>query len=131
MNVGIVGGRDFQNYKLMCSILEPYKYKITQIVSGAAPGADSLGAKWCREFLKQEPLEFPADWKNLEVIPCRAKRDKNGELYNSLAGFNRNTCIVKNSDVVIAFWDGKSTGTKDSIDKCVKFKKPKKIIYYK
>jgi hypothetical protein len=130
MRIAIIGGRDFNDYKLMCSILEPYKHKITKVISGAAPGADSLGAKWSKEFLKKEPLEYKALWNDLTKEPCLIKMDKNGNPFNCLAGFNRNTDIIKNCDVCFAFWDGKSKGTKDSLDKCDKFKKPKKIIYY-
>lgn len=33
--------------------------------------------------------------------------------------FARNTVIVRGSDVVVAFWDGKSNGTRDSIEKAL------------
>ena len=42
----------------------------------------------------------------------------------------RNTDIIKNSDFVFAFWDGKSKGTKDSIDKSKKLNIPIKVIRY-
>lgn len=35
--------------------------------------------------------------------------------YNALAGYNRNGEIVANSDYIIAFWDGKSKGTGNTI----------------
>lgn len=130
MRIAIIGGRDFDDYELMCSVLEPYKEKITKVISGAAPGADSLGARWSREFLKKEPLEYKALWYDLSKDPCLVKMDKADKPYNVLAGFNRNTDIIKNCDVVFAFWDGKSRGTSDSLNKCVKLKKPKKIIKY-
>jgi len=129
MVIAIIGGRDFNDYNLLKETLNSLKNKITDIVSGGAQGADSLGAKWCREFLKKEPIVFEADWDDLSE-PCLIKRNAKGELYNSLAGFNRNTLIIKKSDAVIAFWDGKSPGTKDSLDKCKKYKKPKQIVYY-
>jgi len=130
MKLAIIGSTTFTDYKLLCKTLEPYKDKVTLVVSGAAKGADTLGAKWSREVLKKEPLEFPADWENLEVEPCRVKTRSDGTKYNVLAGFNRNTIIVENADVVIAFWDGRSKGTRDSLYKCDKAGKPKKIIRY-
>jgi hypothetical protein len=66
----------------------------------------------------------------LEAEPCKIKINKLGKEYNCLAGFNRNTIIVMNCDVCAAFWDGKSPGTRDSLYKCDKYGKPKKIIRY-
>ncbi|MDD4352254.1 MAG: hypothetical protein PHU71_04745 [Candidatus Gracilibacteria bacterium] len=45
-------------------------------------------------------LVFKADW------------DK----YGKSAGYRRNVDIVKNSDIVIAFWNGISKGTRHTID---------------
>lgn len=40
----------------------------------------------------------------------------------------RNTDIIENAEFVVAFWDGQSKGTKDSIDKAVAAKKKVLII---
>jgi uncharacterized phage-like protein YoqJ len=45
-----------------------------------------------------------------------------------MAPKERNTTIVDNSDIVLAFWDMESNGTKDTIDKSVK--KGKKVYLY-
>ncbi len=111
MKIAIIGSRTFDNYELLQETLKQYKSKITLVVSGAAKGADSLGEKWA---LKNSinTLIFPADW----------------EQYGKRAGFIRNEDIIKNCDCCIAFWDGKSTGTKHSISLCEKYNKPYKII---
>jgi hypothetical protein len=44
------------------------------------------------------------------------------------AGFTSNTTIVRDSDVVIAFWDGKSTGTLDTIEKAKALGKPVGVV---
>ena len=49
--------------------------------------------------------------------------------YGRGAPLKRNWQIVDYSDLVIAFWDGKSRGTKYVIDLCVK--RGKKIIIYR
>lgn len=54
----------------------------------------------------------------------KIKLDKNGKQYNVLAGFNRNTKIVENSDFIIAFSVDFSSGTEDTIMKARKSKKP-------
>ena len=113
MKLAIIGSRDFINYNFLKENLEPYKPKITLVVSGGARGADKLGEQWAVEN-KIETLIFLADW------------DKFGKR----AGYIRNEDIIKNCDCCIAFWDGKSKGTAHSISLCEKLKKPFKIISY-
>jgi len=50
--------------------------------------------------------------------------------YRKSAGFIRNQQIIDACTFVLAFWDGKSKGTKDTIDKARKAKKPTFIIYF-
>lgn len=130
IKLAIVGGRDYDDYEGMVQSLEPYSSKVDGVVSGEAPGADTLGERWCREILKKEPETYPALWDDLTKTPCRIKYRKNGKPYNVLAGFNRNKDIISNADCVAAFWDGKSPGTKNSIDLCKEYNKPLKIFYY-
>lgn len=114
MKLAIIGGRDFNDFKLLESTLESYKNKISLVVSGGAKGADSLGEKWAINN-NIETLIFPADWKQ----------------YKKRAGFIRNEDIIKNCDTVIAFWDGVSKGTAHSLSLANKYNKPTKIINYK
>ena len=50
---------------------------------------------------------------NIEIVEYLPDYSK----YQRAAPIKRNTLIVEEADVVIAFWDGKSKGTKDSINK--------------
>lgn len=75
-------------------------YPITTIISGQANGADSLGERY-------------ADEKGIKK-----------------AGFIRNTTIIENCDMVVAFWDAESKGTKDSLDKAQSLKKTTLIAYF-
>jgi len=111
MKVGIVGSREFKNYELFSDVMKQYLSDISWVVSGGVPGADSLAEKWAKENKKMLTI-YPADWLNL------GKR----------AGYVRNTDIVKNSDMIIAFWDGKSKGTKHTIGLAQKMGKECKII---
>lgn len=113
MKVGVVGSRGFNNYDMVRKELNQLSDVIDLIVSGGAKGADSLGEKWAIENGKQT-LIFKPDWAK----------------YGKRAGFLRNEDIVKNSDYVIAFWDGVSPGTKNSINLCEKFNIPVKIVNY-
>lgn len=111
MIIAIIGGRDFTDVELLReSILDE---NITKIVSGGAKGADTLG----REFaLKNniELVEYLPDWKK----------------YGRGAGFIRNKEIIENSDIIYAFWDGKSKGTLHSINIAKKLNKPIRVIRY-
>lgn len=97
MYIAIVGSRSFNDYSLMkseCSFID----ENDTIVSGGAKGADSL-AKRLSHNIGCKYLEYPAQW----------------DLYGKSAGYRRNVDIIKRADVVLAFWDGKSKGTKHSI----------------
>lgn len=48
--------------------------------------------------------------------------------YGKAAGPIRNQEIVNVSDIVIAFWNKKSRGTKDTIDKALRGNKPVLVI---
>jgi hypothetical protein len=114
MRVAVVGSRGFSDYVLLSKTLAPLE--ITQIVSGGAIGADILGARYANE--NNIPL--------LEFIPVWYK---NG-VYDNSAGFKRNKDIVNASDIVYAFWDGVSKGTKSTIDFAKKIGVKSVVILY-
>jgi hypothetical protein len=105
----IAGTRTFSNYKLLESTLDEflktYEGEEIVIISGCADGADSLGEKYARKR-KLEVIKMPADWKNL----------------GKAAGMIRNEDMAKIGDILIAFWDQKSTGTEGMIDLAYKYK---------
>lgn len=96
--IGVVGSRTFRDYSKLETVLEKFLPFI--LVSGGARGADSL-AKWFAVKHKLVRIIYTPNWKK----------------YGRAAGFVRNTKIINDSDMLIAFWDGKSKGTKDSIEK--------------
>ena len=111
MKMAIVGSRTFNEYETLRATLEPYKDKITEIVSGGARGADTLGERWAKEHNKKITIFYP-DW----------------DTHGKAAGFIRNKDIVENSDGVVAFWDGKSKGTVHSMKLAEKLDKPLKVV---
>lgn len=100
MKIAVVGSRTFSDNDLLSSILNKFDKKIITIISGGAAGADKLAENW-------------ADKNNVKKIICKPDWKK----YGRKAGILRNKDIVEKSDQVIAFWDGKSRGTKNSIDR--------------
>src|SRR5688500_18307854 len=81
------------------------------IVSGGAKGVDT----WAEEAARS--LEIPVD-----VVLPDWKKLKRG------AGVVRNRDIVAAADLVVAFWDGKSKGTKSTIDITYELRKPIWIV---
>lgn len=129
MKLAIIGSRDFTNQALAedafttycCEFnevtsqdtYESYHSRFDTIVSGGARGADSTGAEIARKW-GLHLAEYLPDW------------DK----YGKRAGFIRNEDIVKNADFVLAFWDGVSRGTGNSLSIAKRLKKPTLIIYF-
>lgn len=113
MKLAIVGSRTFNNKKLLESVLDKHKDKVTLVVSGGAIGADILGELWALD--NNKPIKiFKPEW------------DK----YGKAAGMIRNELIIKECDICVAFWDGKSKGTLNAIELCYKFNKKVAVINF-
>jgi len=115
MKVIIAGGRSFNNYNLLYTECNNYlnAYSNIEIVSGCANGADRLGERYA---LEKEYLitKFPAQW----------------DTFGKSAGYIRNEEMAKYADILIAFWDGDSKGTKHMINLAEKYKLKVNIIKY-
>lgn len=101
MKAIVAGSRAFNDSAKLFSELNKLvkEYNIDTIISGGARGADSLG-EWyaCEHNLKLKV--FPAKW----------------DIYGKAAGYKRNIEMASNADMLIAFWDGESKGTKHMIE---------------
>ena len=84
---------------------------LSKIISGGADGADKYG-------------EAYAAWEGVETEILRPDWEKHG---NS-AGYLRNAVIVEKADIIVAYWDGESKGTKHTIELAIKQRKPLIII---
>ncbi len=80
------------------------------IVSGGARGIDRCAADYARRHSLQL-IEFLPDY----------------EQYGRRAPLIRNMDIVRECDMLIAFWDGKSRGTKFTLNEAKKQGKPFKV----
>ena len=81
------------------------------IVSGGAKGVDS----YAREYAKKKGLKLIVFFPNYEK-------------YGKCAPLERNKLIVDACDGVLAFWDGKSRGTKCALDYAKEIGKPITIV---
>jgi hypothetical protein len=107
--LALIGSRSFSNNNVFVKILNEVillEGKPKTIVSGGAIGADTLAYLWALE-------------NKLNTIIFEPNPDDFPKKLKWMAPKERNTKIVDNSDMVLAFWDMKSTGTKDTIDKAL------------
>ena len=116
MRIAIVGSRTFKDYDKFRPMLEVVLDRFVNIevdkptfVSGGAIGVDRMAEQFCKEKKRDCKVIWP-----------------NWDRFGKAAGFIRNTEIVKDVDLVIAFWDGESHGTLNSITQATKFGK---IVY--
>ena len=130
----VAGGRDFSDYSLLsAAITQLANKKLTDrdvsIISGLARGADYMAAHFAREN-GVALYEFPADWQDFETPGAVIKYDHKGRAYNATAGFARNSRMADNGDGLLAFWDGKSHGTRHMIETMQKQGKPVWVLNY-
>lgn len=98
MKIGIVGSRDYPNLEDIYDFVAGLPPD-TVVLSGGARGVDW----WAEDAARHCGLTtdiYPADWSQ-----------------GRGAGFARNQLIVDASDCIVAFWDGHSRGTLDTIRK--------------
>jgi len=116
MHIIIAGCRDFDDYsvveKEMMNFIGKFIGKVEiEIISGGATGADALGERFAKEH--NLPLRIvKADWKNL----------------GRSAGPARNEKMAHMAGTLVAFWDGKSRGTKNMIENAKKLGLRVKVV---
>lgn len=115
IKVIIAGGRNFDDFNRLCQVCDEFlqDQNNIEIVSGAYKGADLLGERYAAE--RNYPIkQFPADWRR----------------YGKSAGLKRNTEMAAYADILIAFWDGESKGTKNMIVLATQAGLNVKVIYF-
>jgi len=113
MKIAIVGSRDYQHLDRVRIYVESLSPD-TIIVSGGARGVDKTA-------------EITAKRCGLKTIVFYANWNPNG-VFDRGAGMKRNAQIIAEADQVVAFWDGKSPGTRNTIDRAKRANKPLEII---
>lgn len=110
MKIAVIGSRT-----LTVRNLEKYIPKdTTEIISGGANGID----RCAKEFAVKNNIRYT------EFLP-------EYKIHGRYAPLKRNLEIIDNADFVLAFWDGKSRGTKFVIDNCRKINKPIRVLISK
>jgi hypothetical protein len=97
MRIAIVGSKSFTRPELVMEYVRRLPSGAV-IVSGGAPGVDSA-AEVAAQGSGRAVLVFDADWQK----------------HGRRAGPLRNAQIVENADRVVAFWNGRSRGTLNTV----------------
>lgn len=102
----VTGSRCFNDFGFLKQELdklfnenEEFVGKEIKIISGVALGTDALAIDYADKH-KLTKILFPANWKRYPLV----------------AGFLRNEDMLSVATHLVAFWDGKSTGTLHMIE---------------
>ena len=109
MRVAVVGSRGL----VIDDLGEYLPEDVTEIVSGGASGVDRCARRYARAH-GITLTEFLPEYKR----------------FGRAAPIKRNILIIENADIVLAFWDGTSHGTKFMIDSCKKMRIPFKVFTF-
>ena len=102
----VTGSRCFNDFGFLKQELdklfnenEEFVGKEIKIISGVALGTDALAIDYADKH-KLTKILFPANWKRYPLV----------------AGFLRNEDMLSVATHLVAFWDGKSSGTRHMIE---------------
>lgn len=105
----IAGGRDFNDFTFFSQKVKEALVDLnldrekTLIIEGGARGADRMAYRFAKKHNITTKREN-AEWNK----------------YGNAAGPIRNKKMAEQGDVLIAFWDGQSSGTKNMIEEAEK-----------
>ena len=116
----IAGSRTVEHIEHVEMAIEASGFRITEVLSGCAAGADLFGEQWAKRRLIPI-LRFPAKWNDLSHPNALIKTNATGRKYDARAGHRRNEEMCRYADQLIAIWDGKSRGTADVIDRARRY----------
>lgn len=112
-NIAVVGTRGYNDYNHFVLWVNHYiqnKDKICFVSGGAKSGADNLIERYAEEHLHNMLVHYP-DYS-----------------FGKRAPLMRNQTIVDSSDMMIAFWDGVSSGTAHVIGLAKEKRVPIRIV---
>lgn len=109
MKIAVIGSRTFSDYSLLKETLRCYY--ISEIVSGGDSGADKLAEQYARE-------------NNIKISVVPHNENPSGFYAD------RTFSIINMVQYVVAFWDGKSSGTMDLLNYARQKGKQVKIKYF-
>ena len=112
-SIAIIGSKTFNDLNLLKVSMLPYLNKCDNMITSYTGGTSELAEKW-------------ADENGIKKLIFKPNFDKHGGSALSIT----NKTIIKNSDIIVCFWDGESKGTKTLIDLSYMFKKDILIVKF-
>ncbi len=125
MKLAIIGSRSYSDYVAFCHTMGewfsyshegafPIGHEITEVISGGAPGVDTMAERWAYE----------------RGVLCRVIRPDYKVYPPHEAPLVRNGLIAEACDVMVAFWTGEpKSGTRNAIGHATRLKKTTLIVY--
>jgi hypothetical protein len=112
LTIAVIGSRNFEPLSKVKEYLDQLKVLIPEfwIISGGAQGVDSAAVLW-------------GDANEMQYKVVRPRNEGRSAEY-----LYRNVEMIAMSDAVVAFWDGKSTGTAFGMQYAKDRNKPLKVI---
>lgn len=109
MKIIIAGTRTYYDYEFIkrkvIDTMNEHDWEIAEILSGGQKGVDRCGERLASE-IGIRPLVYAANWKR----------------YGMRAGPIRNLQMARDADILFAFWDGKSPGTRSMLKAAIRYK---------
>jgi len=113
MKIAVVGSRGFKDVEFVRRTVGNIFNPGDTLISGGAKGVDT----YAEELIDLLSSGLVGPYNKKIILPDWNK-------YGKSAGFIRNKLIIDEADLIIAFWDGTSKGTKHDIDLALASKKP-------
>ena len=102
MRVGIVGSRHFPDLERVAGYVRGLPADAS-VVTGSASGVDAAASRVARE----------------RGLPLRVVGASFEEARDAAAAASRNQRLIDLCDVLVAFWDGASEGTRGTVDRAL------------
>lgn len=112
ISLAIIGSRAFANARLVAETLDPLIPALKEVVSGGASGADKLGEQWANKRGIPTTIYYPDHKKYRHAY------------------HHRNRLIAERCDELIAFWDGRSSGTRYTMNYAKRIGKPVRVVRF-
>ena len=112
MRILIAGSREYENLNSVREWMKAHLSVIDTLICGDARGVDAIAYDYALKLFVPSVM-YTAHW----------------ELHGNSAGYIRNELMVNDADKVVVFWDGKSKGSKHTIDLALKHKKDLEVIF--
>jgi len=121
--VAVVGGRTFGDRARAFRVLDGIasRLPVVRVVSGGAAGADTFAHEWAEARGKEFQCHLPV-WQN----GTHAGHERNTQIVEDV----RDYVSVGHRGLVVAFWNGASAGTRDTLEKARAARLPCQIERY-